>query len=75
MRVIILEIWGKIFMMVSRMSLICTEVLINLNILMILTPLMTFVAVIILPPMLKKLRIRPISELTTMKKSKQFKAV
>lgn len=62
-------------MMVSKSNLMCTEVFINLNILMILTPLMTVVAVVTLPPTSKMLRMIPISEPITMKKSKQFQVL
>ena len=75
MSVITLVIYGKIFMIVSRSNLMCTEVFINLNILMILTPLITVVAVVTLPPTSKILRIIPISDPTTMKKSKQFQVL
>ena len=71
-RLMTLEIWGKMLKTVSRISLIWTEDLINLNILMILKALKIVMVDEKLAPKSKKVKTIPISEEMTMNMSKMF---
>ena len=69
---ITLPTYGRMFKIVSRISLIFYEVRISLAILMILTLLITVAAVEKPPPISNKLSNIPKSEASTMNISKQF---
>jgi hypothetical protein len=75
MRDITFEIYGRMLNTVSKISLMCTEDLISLNILMILKPLITLAVDEKFEPKLNTFRMIPISVAMTITISKLFQLI